>query len=66
MKFTVYFSTTASTAIEIEADSAEEAQEKADEIQDFPSICAQCSGWGSDHNLDLSDVWEQDGEVVPQ
>lgn len=25
---------------------------------DMPSICAQCSGWGSDHELSIGDEWE--------
>lgn len=58
--YNVYFITTASTSTTVEADSPEEAQEKADKFRDFPTICAQCSGWGGRQSLDLGD-WEQDG-----
>lgn len=27
-----------------------------------PSICAQCSGWGKPHSLELGSEWEIDGE----
>jgi hypothetical protein len=23
-----------------------------------PGLCAQCSGWGRDHSLDVGDEWE--------
>ena len=62
-KYTVYFSCTASTSITVEVDDEEVAEERAYEDGPFPSICAQCSGWGRVANLDLSDVWEVD-EVV--
>lgn len=64
MKFTAYFTTDASVAVSIEADSVDDAQEKADEFDDFPSLCAQCSGWGQRLGIDLGD-WEQDGDVMP-
>lgn len=28
------------------------------EYMDTPSICAQCSGWGQEWSLELSDEWE--------
>lgn len=57
--YQVMFTTGASTVIEVEADSVEEARQLADEQFDPPTICAQCSGWGNDQNLELGD-WEQD------
>jgi hypothetical protein len=52
-KFTVHLSTTASTTVEVEADSAEEAAEAA-YLADLPRLNATIS------NLDLSDVWDVD------
>ena len=43
-RYAVPFETMASTIVYVEAESAEEALELAD---DLPYICAQCSGWGS-------------------
>lgn len=60
MRYRVYYTTTASTAIEVEADSPEDARVVADEEFDSPTICAQCSGWGSDGWIELGDDWEQD------
>jgi excinuclease UvrABC ATPase subunit len=62
-EYLAYFTTTASVAVRIDADSPEEAQEKADDFNDFPGLCAHCSGWGQRLGIELSDVWEQDGEV---
>ncbi|WP_107768493.1 hypothetical protein [Nocardioides terrigena] len=63
-EFIAYYTTAASVAVTLEADTADEAQEKADEFNDFPGLCAQCSGWGQRLGVELSDVWEQDGEVA--
>ncbi len=60
-KFRVYYTTTASSFIEVEADDADEARVVADDEWFRPSICAQCSGWGqSDAGIELGDDWEQD------
>lgn len=56
-KYTVYLETRASTAIDVEADGKEEAYELA-LAAGMPTICAQCSGWGQKHNLELGDEWE--------
>ena len=56
-KYRVYLQTVASTTIEVEADSKDAAIESALD-QDMPTICAQCSGWGSDQSLELGDVWD--------
>lgn len=58
-KYTVQFLATASSAVDVEAVDASEAREKAEEMFEHPSICAQCSGWGQSYNIDLSE-WEQD------
>lgn len=57
-KYRVNFTTVASAGIKIEADSADEAIEKADEIG-IPGLCAQCSGWGREIGIDLGE-WEPD------
>jgi len=64
-KYRIYLETTASTAVEVEADSKEEAYEKSGEM-DMPRICAQCSGWGNKQNLELGDIWEIPGGDVEQ
>lgn len=58
-KYDLYFTTTASTQITIEADSLDEAVDLAYEDPGMPTICAQCSGWGDRQNLDLGE-WEFD------
>jgi hypothetical protein len=58
--YQVLFTTGASTVVEVEADSPEEARELADEKFKEPMLCAQCSGWGNRQNLELGDGWEQD------
>jgi hypothetical protein len=40
----------------VDADNADDALEEA--LQDPPTICAQCSGWGSDkYSLELDEEW---------
>ena len=58
--YQVLFTTSASTIVEVEADSPDEARELADEKFESPYLCAQCSGWGGQQNLELGDGWEQD------
>lgn len=59
-KYRVHFTTGASTYVDVEADSPDEAREIADENFDSPFICAQCSGWGQQYDLELGDEWQQD------
>jgi len=72
-KYTVLYTATASTIVEVEAEHENEAREIADEQVQFPSLCAHCSGWGANRSLnsgiELSewepggtegDVWEVD------
>ena len=62
--YKVFFSTTASTCFTVEADSKEDAVERAYDEAEFPTICAQCSGWGrDDQHLELGDVWEADDDI---
>lgn len=56
-RYNVHLQTTAHTVIEVEADSKEEAVEAA-LGQVMPRICAQCSGWGNEQNLELGDEWD--------
>jgi hypothetical protein len=57
-RYRVYLIATASYSVEIEADSAADAMDKA-EIQGSPSLCHQCS------RIDLSD-FEADEENVEE
>lgn len=57
--YKIGFQTGAFTQIEVEADSFEDAVDAAWN-EGFPSICARCSGWGQDTNLELGDEWEPD------
>ena len=62
-RYSVIYTTGASTVVTVEADSPEEARQVADETFEAPYICAQCSGWGRNEDepsLELGDVWEQD------
>lgn len=53
MKFYVTFEVYASTTIEVEADTKEEAEEIAKDAVYAPSLCHQCS-----RHLDIGDVGE--------
>jgi excinuclease UvrABC ATPase subunit len=60
-EYTIYFTSTASCSIKVEADDLEAAIEEA--WQEAPSgVCAQCSGMGSHSkfSLDLSGDWDVD------
>lgn len=56
-KYRVHLRTIAMTMVEVEADSKDDAYDKALDAG-MPQICAQCSGWGSDTNLELGDQWD--------
>lgn len=45
-KYAVPLSTGAFTSVYVDADSADEAREKVWD-NPLPTVCAQCSGWGS-------------------
>lgn len=55
-KYTVALSTHASTFIDVEADSPEDAVNKALHVGG-PSICARCAGWGQDAGIELGE-WD--------
>ena len=49
-RYRVYFETTASCTVEVDADDEDAALDKAhDEIP--TGVCAQCSGWGQPWSL---------------
>jgi hypothetical protein len=56
-RYTVALTTTASLYVTVEADNEEAAVDAAHEAA--PSeVCAQCSGWNEDYDLELSGEWE--------
>lgn len=57
-KYRVYYTTTASSTVVVEAADESEARERAEDEFEFPSLCAQCAGWGRSYSLDLAE-WEQ-------
>ena len=58
-KYAVYFVGTANTSVIVEADSKEEAGDKAYDA--LPTgICAQCSGWGQTWTQQWPDEMEID------
>lgn len=60
-KYKVFFEQVASTQVEVEADSFDEAVDKA--YAGLPSgVCAQCAGmgFGDTPGIDLSGDWEPD------
>jgi hypothetical protein len=61
-KYSVQYLTTASTVLTVEADDPEQAREVADEGFEPPFLCAQCSGWGNDQNLELGEFEQDDTE----
>jgi len=61
-KYRVQFVATASSVVEVEADDLDDARDKAEEAFERPNLCAQCSGWGQDTSMDLSDWEPYDGD----
>lgn len=62
-KYSVHLVTTAHTVVEVEADSKAAAVDTA-LAGDMPRICAQCSGWGQDHVLEIGDEWDVPSDVA--
>lgn len=58
-KYRIPMTTYVNTSVEVETDETdpEKIVEAAYEQANFPSICAQCSGWGNDQELELGDDW---------
>ena len=65
-KYQVNLEATVGFCITVEADSPDDAVEAA--FEQTPSLCAQCSGWGRNYELDLSE-WDvprnSDGSEAP-
>ena len=54
-RYRVYFETTASCTVEVDADDEDAAIDKA--YDEIPSgVCAQCSGWGQPWSLDFGEL----------
>lgn len=59
-KWRAYYTTIASTTVEVEADDYNGALAAAEEYESthgMPSLCAACSGWGKGYSVDLGE-WE--------
>ena len=54
--YRVYLTTQADTVITVEAEDMDHAIELAGG-RDMPTLCAQCSGWSGEQNLELGD-WD--------
>jgi len=63
--YIVALKTSAWTYIEVEADDEAGAIDEAADAE-TPGLCAQCSGWGQDTNLELSDGWEVDSAELKE
>lgn len=65
-KYIVHLKTSAFTSVEVEADSREEAEDKAADAT-MPSLCAQCAGWNEwDPPLELNEEWTIDDVTEPE
>ena len=63
--YRVFFTSTASTVVEVEAEDFEAAVEAA--YDGLPGgVCAQCAGWGGGPGIELAGEWDADytGAVV--
>jgi len=59
--YRLYFTSTLSTSVEVEAEDLESAIEAAYDSNQMPtSICAQCTGYGSSWSMDHTGEWEFD------
>jgi hypothetical protein len=64
-KYRVYFTTTASSVVEIEAEDRDAAVDAAyDELPS--SLCSSCSGWGQRVGIDLGGEWQADEEFIEE
>ena len=64
-KYRVFIPIPATLTVVVEAEDAEDAIEAAGEHVHV-DLCAQCSGWGEDYNLDLPIDWDWDGADVEE
>lgn len=62
-KYRLFFSQTAGAYATVEADSLDDAIERA--YDELPSgVCAQCSGWGRNSGISLDGDWILDEEAA--
>lgn len=55
--YKIFFSTTASSVVTVEADDLESAIDLA--YDELPrDVCAQCGGWGQGPGIELAGEWE--------
>lgn len=58
-KYRVPLSGYASATVTVETDETDPERILEEALQEgVPSICAQCSGWGRSHSLEVGDEWE--------
>lgn len=59
-RYAVMYTTIASSVVYVDADSREDAEDKASEEFAQPTLCAQCAGFGryNDGGIELGE-WEQ-------
>ncbi|MFG3509675.1 hypothetical protein ACGF5F_29705 [Streptomyces sp. NPDC047821] len=65
----VFLNGYASATITVETDKTDPGEIYEQAMNEgVPSLCAQCSGWGSSYSLEVGDEWEpeadKDGVVV--
>jgi hypothetical protein len=58
-KYRVPMTTYANASVLVETDETDPEKIFEEALsQGGPSICAQCSGWGRTHSLEIGDDWE--------
>lgn len=58
-KYRVTFTGSASATVDVETDETDpEVIAELAYQEDFPTVCAQCSGWGRSYSLEIPDEWE--------
>ena len=62
-KYRVPIQTLVTAYVTVEAEDETEAIDKA--FDKVPYLCAQCSGWGQEHSMDLGE-WGTDGFTVQE
>lgn len=61
-EFRIFFNTTASTSVAVEADDFDTAVDLA--WEEVPTnVCAHCSGWGGGPGIELAGEWDPDETV---
>jgi hypothetical protein len=68
-KYRVPLSGYVSVSVTVETDETDPERIVEEALSEgVPSICAQCSGWGRDHSLEIGDEWEpvEDEDGTPE